>query len=110
MEILQLAHAVTIDGDLSEWSDQEPVTLVPAGGRNVEFGFVRSEADASVEAYLGWDDDRFYVAGVVRDDQHGKALDAAGVARVLNPFTDAADYAARSLLEELGGERTGGLQ
>ena len=38
------------------------------------------------------------------------ALDAAGVARVLNPFTDAADYAARSLLEELGGERTGGLQ
>jgi len=50
------------------------------------------------------------IAGVVRDDQHGKALDAAGVARVLNPFTDAADYAARSLLEELGGERTGGLQ
>jgi len=39
---------------------------------------------------------------VVRDDQHGKALDAAGVARVLNPFTDAADFAARSLIEELG--------
>ncbi|WP_312144321.1 MULTISPECIES: NAD-binding protein [Stutzerimonas stutzeri subgroup] len=42
------------------------------------------------------------IAGVVRDDQHGKALDAAGVARVLNPFTDAADFAARSLIEELG--------
>ena len=42
------------------------------------------------------------IAGVVRDDQHGKALDAAGVARVLNPFTDAADFAASSLIEELG--------
>lgn len=42
------------------------------------------------------------IAGVVRDDQHGKALDAAGVARVLNPFTDAADFAARSLIDELG--------
>jgi Trk K+ transport system NAD-binding subunit len=40
------------------------------------------------------------IAGVVRDDQHGKALDAAGV--VLNPFTDAADFAARSLIDELG--------
>ena len=44
------------------------------------------------------------IAGVVRDDQHGKALDAAGVARVLNPFTDAADFAARSLIEELGAK------
>ncbi len=42
------------------------------------------------------------IAGVVRDDQHGKALDAAGGARVLNPFTDAADFAARSLIDELG--------
>ncbi|MFZ2651614.1 MAG: hypothetical protein WA210_16070, partial [Burkholderiaceae bacterium] len=28
-------------------------------------------------------------------------LEAAGVARVLNPFDDAADYAARSLCEEI---------
>lgn len=41
------------------------------------------------------------IAGVVRDDQHGRALDAAGVNRVLNPFTDAADFAAGCLLDEL---------
>ncbi len=42
------------------------------------------------------------VAGVVRDDAHGEALARLGVARVLNPFNDAADHAARAFAEELG--------
>ncbi|CAH1747649.1 Sodium/hydrogen exchanger [Thauera humireducens] len=44
------------------------------------------------------------VAGVVRDEVHGRALDAAGVNRVLNPFNDAADYAARSFAAEIAFE------
>jgi hypothetical protein len=38
---------------------------------------------------------------VVRDDIHGAALGAAGVERVLNPFNDAADYAARAFAAEI---------
>lgn len=41
------------------------------------------------------------IAGVVRDELHAEALDAAGVERVLNPFNDAADYAAGCFAEEL---------
>jgi len=41
------------------------------------------------------------IAGVVRDDVHAEALGAAGVERVLNPFNDAADYAARTFAAEL---------
>jgi Kef-type K+ transport system membrane component KefB len=37
------------------------------------------------------------VAGVARDPTHQRQLEAAGVARVLNLFDDAADHAARSL-------------
>ena len=44
------------------------------------------------------------VAGVVRDDLHAEALGAAGVERVLNPFNDAADYAARSFAAEIAFE------
>jgi hypothetical protein len=44
------------------------------------------------------------IAGVVRDDIHGAALGAAGVERVLNPFNDAADYAARAFAAEIAYE------
>ena len=45
------------------------------------------------------------IAGVVRDDLHGEELDAAGVERVLNPFNDAADYAARAFAAEIAFEQ-----
>ncbi|MFU2489332.1 cation:proton antiporter [Thauera sp. WH-1] len=45
------------------------------------------------------------IAGVVRDDLHGDELGAAGVERVLNPFTDAADYAARTFAAEIAFEQ-----
>ncbi len=41
------------------------------------------------------------IAAMVRDDQHGQMLLEAGVTRVLNPFNDAADFAARRFVEEL---------
>ena len=41
------------------------------------------------------------VAAVARDAAHRRQLEAAGVARVLNPFDDAADHAARSLHAEI---------
>lgn len=44
------------------------------------------------------------VAGVVRDEAHGHAMVAAGVRRVLNPFIDAADFAAQEFIQELRPE------
>jgi Kef-type K+ transport system membrane component KefB/type III secretion system FlhB-like substrate exporter len=41
------------------------------------------------------------VAAVVRDENHGPALHQAGVSRVINPFSDAADHAAEALTKEL---------
>jgi Kef-type K+ transport system membrane component KefB len=41
------------------------------------------------------------VAGVVRDDVHAGALRRAGIEKILNPFTDAADLAAHDLVKAL---------
>jgi len=41
------------------------------------------------------------IAAAVRDSAHGRALAAAGVPWVLNPFDDAADHAARRLAQAL---------
>jgi Kef-type K+ transport system membrane component KefB len=41
------------------------------------------------------------VAAVARDPTHRRHLESGGVARVLNPFDDAADHAARSLHAEI---------
>ncbi|MEX2240453.1 MAG: cation:proton antiporter family protein [Burkholderiales bacterium] len=44
---------------------------------------------------------RGQVAAVARDPAHGAALERAGAARVLNPFDDAADHAARVIAAEI---------
>lgn len=83
-------------------------------------GFLESLplADARwvVTTFPQWDSNRAFlhalgeagfkgrIAGVVRDDIHGAALGAAGVERVLNPFNDAADYAARAFAAEIAYE------
>ena len=83
-------------------------------------GFLESRplADARwvVTTFPQWDSNRAFlhalgeagfkgrIAGVVRDDIHGAALGAAGVERVLNPFNDAADYAARAFAVEIAYE------
>ena len=41
------------------------------------------------------------VVGAVRDAAHGRALAAAGVSQVLNPFDDAADHAAARLAHDI---------
>jgi Kef-type K+ transport system membrane component KefB len=41
------------------------------------------------------------IAGVARDAAQAKALEAAGIARIVNPFNDAADHAAEFLAQEL---------
>jgi len=46
------------------------------------------------------------VVGAVRDAAHGRALSEAGVARVLNPFEDAADYAAKRLANDIRAQET----
>jgi len=44
------------------------------------------------------------LVGAVRDAAHGRALAAAGVSEVLNPFNDAADHAALRLAAEIHGK------
>lgn len=46
------------------------------------------------------------VVGAVRDAAHGRALAAAGVAQVLNPFDDAADHAAARLALDMREQET----
>ncbi len=41
------------------------------------------------------------VVGAVRDAAHGRALAEAGIARILNPFDDAADHAAARLARDI---------
>lgn len=70
--IRRAPQAVSIDGDLSEWRRQEatpPIHLTPIDQRSLEFGIMTSEDDASLSAYLGWDEDHLYVAGLVHDDE-----------------------------------------
>jgi Kef-type K+ transport system membrane component KefB len=46
------------------------------------------------------------IAGVVRDEIHGRALHAAGATRVINPFFDAADHAAQMITDALESPET----
>ncbi|MDP1650088.1 MAG: cation:proton antiporter [Rubrivivax sp.] len=46
------------------------------------------------------------IAGAVRDAAHGRALAAAGVQRILNPFDDAADHAAQGLAAIIHAQET----
>ncbi len=41
------------------------------------------------------------IAGVVRDAIHGEQLTRAGITRIMNPYLDAADHAARKFADEL---------
>lgn len=49
---------------------------------------------------------RGQVVGAVRDAAHGRALTEAGVAKVLNPFDDAADHAAARLARDIREQET----
>jgi len=69
LSLPKLTHAVTVDGDLSEWIQHEAVELTPRERRSVESGFFRDAGDASALIYLGWDDQAFYVAGIITDDE-----------------------------------------
>jgi len=46
------------------------------------------------------------VVGAVRDAAHGRALSEAGVTRVLSPFEDAADFAAKRLADDIRAQET----
>ncbi|PTU73745.1 cation:proton antiporter [Pseudomonas mangrovi] len=78
LESLPLAHASWVITSFPEWESNR--------------AFLNALKHAGFEGHI---------AGVVRDELHAEALDAAGVERVLNPFNDAADYAARCFAEEL---------
>jgi Trk K+ transport system NAD-binding subunit len=41
------------------------------------------------------------IAGVVRDEMHRQVLHAAGASEVINPFVDAADFAAQMITDAI---------
>jgi hypothetical protein len=47
------------------------------------------------------------IAALARDDWQARALEAAGVDRIVSPFTDAADHAAEALARELAPPQPG---
>lgn len=69
MTVPIMDHAVAIDANLQEWIRREAVELTPIQRRHVEWGYIRGGADASMVAYLGWTAERFYLAGIVTDDE-----------------------------------------
>ena len=69
LAVPMLDHAVTVDGDLAEWIQDEAIELTPRDRRNVESGFFRGAKDAAVVAYAGWTPEAFYLAGVIIDDE-----------------------------------------
>ncbi len=82
--------------------DQHFLELLPLRG-----------ADWVVTTFPAWESNRAFlhalraagftgrIAAVVRDDGHGRALEQAGVERVLNPFDDGADHAAHTLVTDI---------
>jgi len=68
LSLARRTHPVAVDGDLSEWIRDDALELTPRERRNVEYGFVSDARDASAVIYLGWDDDAFYVAGLLTDE------------------------------------------
>ncbi len=103
--------------------DPEVVRSLARDGRNVRFGdgedpnllesLPLRHVDWVVTTLAQWESNRALlhalrmagftgrIAGVVRDEPHGQAMEAAGVELVLNPFSDAADFAARWLTADL---------
>lgn len=69
MAIPMIDHAVTVDGDLSEWIRREAIELSPVQQRHLEQGVIRDAADASVLLYLGWSENTLYAAGIITDDE-----------------------------------------
>lgn len=69
LTVPMIDHAVSVDANLHEWIRQEAIELTPTNRRNVEFGFFHGAADASALLYLGWTPQRFYVAGIITDDE-----------------------------------------
>jgi hypothetical protein len=108
--------------------DPEVVSSLREAGLSVRFGdgedpaFLESlplaEARWVVSSLPAWDSNRALldalkstgftgqVAAVARDAEHHQKLERAGVKRVLNPFDDAADEAARSLRQDIQTQET----
>jgi len=104
--------------------DPEAVAQLRKRGLSVRFGdgedpaFLETlplaDAQWVVTTFPQWESNRAFlhalhaagftgrIAGIARDEAHGRSLDAAGVQRVLNPFDDAADHAARLLAADVG--------
>jgi photosystem II stability/assembly factor-like uncharacterized protein len=60
---------LTIDGDLSEWSDEESTTLNNGSADSVQGDFPANDADLSASFRMRWWQDHLFV-GVVVQDEH----------------------------------------
>jgi Trk K+ transport system NAD-binding subunit len=48
-----------------------------------------------------------HIAAAVRDAAHGRALARAGIEHIINPFDDAADFAAEHLARDMRHKEPG---
>jgi hypothetical protein len=88
------SHEVTIDGDLSEWT--EDPTLDPAQFTEVDFNPNLNEGldDMAISAWLAWDEEGLWMALEVRDDvldlpPNHMIWDFDGLQIALDPRSDA---------------------
>ncbi|MCM8791259.1 MAG: hypothetical protein NC938_06150 [Candidatus Omnitrophica bacterium] len=67
----KVAFPVKIDGSVLEWEETDPMILTTKDKKNVEIllGYAKDDNDVSGKFYAGWDDEYFYIAGHVTDNE-----------------------------------------
>jgi hypothetical protein len=101
----EVVHALQRQGLPVHFGDGEDPeflqTLPLAQARWIVTTFPQLESNRALLHALAEAGFRGPLAAAVRDAAHGRALAAAGVPWILNPFDDAADHAARRLAQAL---------
>lgn len=96
---------------MGHWVDTAVIAAIVV--LNAVIGFVQEgKAEKTLQANRAWlhalrsNHNAGQIAAAVRDAAHGRALAQAGVERILNPFDDAADFAAEQLARNMHDKET----
>jgi Kef-type K+ transport system membrane component KefB len=94
-EAVRSARQTNLDVRFGDGEDQSFVETLPLSKtRWVVAALPDWESNRALLKSLELAGYRGRIAGVARDDRHEEQLQESGIQRVLNPFTDAADFAA----------------
>ena len=64
--IPKLSQSITVDGDLSDWSQETPIAI--DSSMTADATDVADDSDLSVNVYTGYDDTHFYLGAEITDD------------------------------------------